>query len=345
MVGRARAVLTPASPYFARLADKNLPFISSGCALFDCALGGGFVSGRVVNIIGDKSTGKTLQAIEISANFRRKHPNGKVKYREVEAAFDQDYAQALGMPVDTIDFGEEDEVETAEEFFDEVDRMIDDLKGEHGLYILDSLDALTDNAEKKLKIGDGATYGAGKAKMMSQGFRRLVRKIEKSNLLLVVISQIRENIGAGLFGAKWTRSGGKALDFYCSQVIMLADMGKIKRESGGNERVVGLKVRARVTKNKVGLPYREVEYPLIFGYGIDDVSAMVDWLLEPGQKKYADVLDKVRVSKSTKTAFMTRARDKGPAYMQELREVLEPAVRAAWIEIETQFLPKAGKYV
>lgn len=336
-----RAKLTPASPYFARLAEKNLPFVSSGCTLFDCALGGGYVLGRVVNIVGDKSTGKTLLAIEACANFRNKYPEGHIRYAEAEAAFDQDYAEALGMPVSSISFSEEGEVTTAEEFFADLEKTIDALDGQAGLYVIDSLDALSDKAEMAMKLDDKATFGMGKQKMMSQGFRKLVRKIESSNLLIIVISQIRENIGV-TFGAKYIRSGGKALDFYCSHIIWLAELGKIKKELRGNTRVIGINVKAQVKKNKIGLPYREVEFPLLFGYGIDDVQAAVEWFL--GQKEYGSVLDELRLSKTTYKTALTRIRDKGPAEVQKLRDVLEPALRKAWIDIETDFLPKAGKY-
>src|SRR5487761_2481019 len=151
--------------YFASGTEKNLKFVSTGCALLDEVLGGGYVLGRVVNLVGDKSTGKTLLAIEASANFLKRYPKGIVRYAEAEAAFDNDYAAALGLPVERVEFA--DTIFTVEDFFEALEKMLDALKDNPCLYILDSLDALSDRAELERDI-DAGTYGGNKPKQIGQ---------------------------------------------------------------------------------------------------------------------------------------------------------------------------------
>ena len=339
----ARKKLNPTGPYFSqKAADKGLPFVSTGCKLIDCALGGGWVLGRVANIVGDKSTGKTLQTIETTVNFLRAYKNGMARYVEVESAFDEPYARALGWPADKVDRPEPGTIDTVEDFFEDVEKWLDKTKAQPSIYIIDSLDALTSKAEMERSVGQ-ATYGQEKAKMMSEGFRKLVRRIEESKMLLVVVSQVRDKIGV-TFGETKTRSGGKALDFYASQIVWLADMGKIKRTVGGVERVVGLKVRANVKKNKVGLAWRTADYPIIFGYGIDDIQAGLEWLLDVCGKDGHPLLDELRITKSGVTAYCQKVRNEGPKDAEPLRDRVNAAVDDKWQSIEDSFLPKAGKY-
>lgn len=335
-----RVQLTEASPYFAMLSEKDLPFVSSGCLIFDCMLGGGYVLGRVANIVGDKSTGKTLLAMEAMANFHRKYAEGRMFYRECEAAWDADYARALGLPDEVEVLDGDDKLDTVEDFFADLDKVLDDLNGAPGIYILDSLDALSDREEMKRALGD-ATYGTGKAKLMSEGFRKVVRRLEQSRLLLIVVSQIRDNIGA-MFGAKHTRAGGKALDFYASQIIWLAETGKKKRVVLGIERIESINIKANCKKNKVGLAYRQCEFPILLGYGIDDVSASIEWLFKTMPD--APVLEELRLSKTGWEKALRAKRDEGYAELNEWREKLSPVVVDRWREIEITFLPKVGKY-
>jgi recombination protein RecA len=318
--------------------DKGHDYVSSGCALVDCVLGGGYVLGRMVNIVGDKSTGKTLLAIEAVINFLNTYPDGHVRYAEVEAAFDKEYAASLGMPVDRVDFATE--MNTVEDWYVDVERMIDTLKGEAGLYIIDSLDALSDKAEIERKIDDGS-FGAAKAKKISESFRKFVRKLESSRCLLIVISQIRDNIGV-MFGAKHTRSGGHALDFYASQIIWLHEAGKIDRTVQGVKRVIGLEVRARCTKNKVGLPWREAKFRILFGYGIDDLSANAEWL---DQLKRPDLLTSLGFTGRSVSTWIGKVRDgASDVSAAYLRPRLAKTVIDTWREIEREFIPPASKY-
>ena len=264
---------------------ENLQFIRTGCTMLDCVLGGGWIIGRMVNLVGDKSTGKTLLAMEAAANFIKQYPEGDVQYKECEWAFDPEYASALGIPMDRITL-DQGGLTTIEDLMRDVDILLDAKDGATTptLYIVDSLDALSDEAEMDREVGKG-NYGAAKAKMLSEFFRTRNPRLSKSNVCLLVVSQVRDNLNAGMFGKKHLRSGGKALDFYASQVIWLYNMGMTKRTRSKVERVVGVKVKAKNDKNKVSLPYRECEFAITFGFGVEDIQASRDWLKEVGDKE------------------------------------------------------------
>lgn len=287
-------------------------FIPSGCKTLDLALGGGWARRRIANVVGDKAVGKTLIMIEAAANFNLIEPKGKIRYREAESAFDNDYAAALGFPVEKVDFGEP--VDTIEDVFEDLEKVLKGAKGPE-IYILDSLDSLSDRAEMERKIDEGS-YGMGKAKMLSQMFRRLVRDMANKDVTLFIVSQVRDNIGV-TFGRKTTRSGGRALDFYASQILFLSQLGKLDRTISNIKRVTGVKVRAQVDKNKVGLPYRECGFPIMFGFGIDDWRACSDYIKE--------VTGEI-VPKTTP--------------LEELHE----RVTKHWWEIEKKFMPVDKKY-
>jgi len=323
--------------YFATSAGKSHQFVTSGARLFDSILGGGYVLGRVVNLVGDKSTGKTLLAIEASANFARDYPTGKIRYAEAEAAFDQQYAESLGMPIEHVEFAEN--IFTVEDFHADLKKHLKELNGKPGLYILDSLDALSDEAELKREIGDGS-YGGTKPKKLGELFRRLVQDIEASNCLLIIISQIRDKLNV-TFGETKTRSGGRSLDFYASQVIWLAEVEKLKKTIDKVDRIIGIKVRANCKKNKIGLPFRQCEFPLLFGYGIDDVTAGVEWLIEVNR---SERLKELGLSEAGYKVRLTNLRNKGGDELRDLRRSLSVIIDEEWTRIETSFLPKSRKY-
>lgn len=311
----------------------SFDFVSSGCTLLNQALGGGYPLGRIVNIVGDKSTAKTALATEAIVNFKRQY-NGKAAYRDSEAAFDEAYAVQMGLPKD-VDLGK-DRLITVEAFYKDLNAFVGATKGKPAMYVLDSLDALSDADEIEQEFG-AASYGTGKAKKMSELFRKLTDKIERSNTLLIIVSQVRDNIGA-MFGEKHKRSGGRALDFYASQILFLAHLGMLKRTINKVERPYGIQVRANVRKNKVGLPFRKMDFEFWFGYGIEDVASSVNWLNEVGR------LSDVNINKSEVKAYLKALGDMPKAeYAKELQLVL-PAAKKAWVEIDTSFLPKRTKY-
>lgn len=336
---RQRPSLTAHQSYF--LSDKeSLSFVPSGCTLLNCALGGGYPLGRIVNIVGDRSTAKTGLATEALINFLTKYPKGRAAYRESEAAFDKGYAEAMGLPLEKIDFGPEAPLTTVEDFARDFDKFLDDqIKAKQpGIYILDSLDALSDEAEMERDIGKG-TYAMEKAKMLSTFFRKSASKIERAKVLLLIVSQVRDNIGA-MFGDKHKRSGGRALDFYASQVLYLAHIKTHKRTINKVERPTGILIKAKLKKNKVALPFREAEFSFIFGYGIEDVKASVEWLQEVGRIKDWDDISEADIKDYLKVLDGLSQEE----YAKEQVRI-SGVVKQVWREIETTFLPVRKKYM
>lgn len=317
---------------------EHLEFIPSGCSLLDLTvLGGGWPLGRISNIVGDKSTGKTLMAIEACANFARKYPKGKIWYREAEAAFDEDYAKRLGLPVDRVDFGSDGldtSWDTIEDIFEDIDAKVDEGSKQPGLYIIDSLDALTDREEIKRKIDKGS-YGTAKAKFMSEMLRRMKRRIKTSRTHLMIISQVRQKIGF-VVGEKHTRAGGDALHFYASQELWLKHIARITESVRGEKHAIGIKVLARCKKNKIAEPFGQCMYQIRFGYGIEDLEASLEWL---EAKKRLNLLGVKSVDK-----FLDDI-DRLPAdEFYERNEKVKVAVMKAWREIQDELAPSRSKY-
>lgn len=286
----------------------------------------------------------TLLAIEACCNFNLIYPNGKIIYLEGEAAFDMDYAAALGMPTDQIEFAGEDlEDFTIESWFEHLtNTLIKITKTEQPcLYVVDSLDSLSDKAEKEREITKG-TYGASKPKLIGELFRRLVKDIEQTRLHLMIISQVRDKIGV-MFGERQTRTGGRAMDFYASQILWLAQIKKLDKTIRKQTRVYGTIVKAKCKKNKVGLPYRECEFPILFGYGIDDIAAMLTWLETISAKD--SILQIVNQSSYKNVGELTeeiKHMDKA-SYLQICNELTSEVIDQ-WESIEQKFLPTTSKY-
>lgn len=304
---------------------------TTGCTLLDCALGGGWARNRIVNVVGDSKTGKSLLAIEACANFRKALPNGKIFYIEVEAAFDEDFAATLGLPKGHVEFPTD--IFTVEDLFKKIEGIMSKAK-EDTLIIVDSLDALSDQAELEKEI-DAGSFGAAKAKKLSELFRRLVQKIESKRVTLIIVSQIREAIGI-MFGKTQSRSGGRALDFYASQIVWLHHHGKLKKTRDGVERVIGVKINAKVEKNKIGVPFREAAFPIYFNYGVEDVIAGLEFLDKFSTK---DVI----AGQPIKKVLANLHRFSTDEY-SKLRKLVSKEVKVAWDLIEDKFDLKRRKY-
>jgi RecA/RadA recombinase len=184
---------------------------------------------------------------------------------------------------------------------------------------------------------DEGTFGAEKAKKLSQLFRRLTQKMAEKRVTLMIISQVRSKIGFTM-GRSTTRQGGLALDFYASQVLYLSQVNRLVKTISGITRVVGISILAKLDKNKVGANYREAEFDIIFGYGVDDVRACLKWLDE------AKSLAEAGVAKD-KIKGYGREIQKWPddEYVAELDRI-HALVDRRWREIELEFLPPRQKY-
>jgi recombination protein RecA len=335
--GEDQATARKGGSYF--VGAKKLNFVSSGCAILDDVLGGGYALGRITNIVGDKSTGKTLLAMEGLTNFALQYTKGVGRYAEAEDAWDIEYARALGAPVDKIILNKKSaDMRTVEDFHDDLRNFCDDRakKKQSGFYVLDSLDGLSDEAEMEREITAG-TYGAEKAKQMSTLFRKLRGKIREGNTHLQVISQTRQRIGV-TFGRKYSRSGGDALNFYASQVLYIAHVGRVYKVRRGIKRAVGVDIQVNCEKNKIGLPFRTCRIPIVFGYGVDDIMANLFWLKENKS------LDAAGLTIESARNLMNNHWDLDPEERREVRQALADVVHEVYAEIETEFLPTQPKY-
>lgn len=336
---RARLKLPDPAPSLADEYESSCEFLPSGSTLLDQVLGGGWAQSRIINLVGDRSSGKTLLAIEACANFAAKFKAKDICYAEAEAAFDSNYAKSIGLPDGVHFLTEEEQFDTVEGWYEHFKGWLTKRKSNQGpcLYILDSMDALSDDAEMKREIGEGS-FGAAKAKKLSELFRRIVRLAQKKQCTLIVISQLREAIGV-MFGEKHRRSGGKALDFYCSQIVWLAERGKIKQKVRGKDYTIGLNVLARTKKNKVGIPFRDANLTIIFSYGVDDEISMLDWLKE---QKAENLI--VMEPKACREAIMECRKNGERDALADISDDLKAAVRKRWRQIEKQLAPTMKKY-
>lgn len=319
---------------------EQIEFFSTGAYLLDLMLGGGWAQGRVINLVGDRSSGKTLIAVEAVANILNITDKAYIRYREVESAWNAQYARTIGMPVGIEP--PSDEIDTVEQLFSDLDTFLNTLDGKKpALYVVDSLDALSDSTEMESDFDKGS-YGAAKAKLLSKLFRQRIRVMERKNCTLLVISQIRDKIGV-MFGETKTRSGGRALDFYASQIVWLAEVKKIERTVLGEKRVIGSLVKARCRKNKVGMPHREVEIAVLYNYGVDDEESMIAYcekqkILRELPETWPDEGSKLRAQ----LALMRKQQNRSG--IRELQNDLRRICYDRWMAIEERLAPTMSKY-
>lgn len=273
---------------------KETIYFRTGCEVLDKLLGGnkdvfGVPAGKFINIVGDKSAGKTFLSNEFIA-WAKYNLGKKFKwcYDDCESGYSFNTEELYGFEIMPAAIEDRVHSENVEDAFCNINNFTERLKeDEFGIYVLDSLDGLTsyeqdERAEERLKaFADGkqltkGTYGMGKQKYLSQEFfPQLCSIIEKKNVLVIIISQIRENVDMFSF-EKFSRSGGKAMDFYAHTVLWLATVKKILKK----ETPVGVVVKAKTTKSKTPRPFRECFFSFLYDYGLDSIGTNIDYLFD-----------------------------------------------------------------
>ncbi len=298
-----------------RLGNKDVlvpvNVIPSGCLSIDAALGvGGFPRGRVIEIYGPESGGKTTLTLQVIAEAQKL--GGQAAFIDAEHALDPSYARKLGVDVDNLLVSQPDHGEQALEIAETLIRS-----GGVDVVVIDSVAALVPKAELEGDMGD-PSMGL-QARLMSQALRKLTAIVSKSRTCLIFINQIREKIGV-MFGNPETTTGGRALKFYAS---MRVDIRRIQAIKDG-DRVVGSRTRAKIVKNKVAAPFREAEFDILYGEGISREGDLIDLGVDKG------ILEKSGTWISFAGERMGQGRDNARVFLKEnadVREKLEAALR------------------
>jgi len=251
--------------------NHDVETISSGSIFLDKALGGGFAVGRVIEIYGKESSGKTTIAMEAIVEYQKKYPDKVVGFLDVENAYDPNYGLNLGIDQSKNRFIFS-QPESGEIAFRILEKMVD--SEQVGLIIVDSVAAMTPQAEIDGDFGE-SKMGLH-ARLMSQGMRKLIGKIKKSNTTVIFLNQTRMKIGIS-FGDPTVVPGGEALKFYASQ--RLQTFNRMGTKDGDGELQSNI-VKVKVKKNKIAPPHREAEFQIRFGEGIDKITETIEVAVE-----------------------------------------------------------------
>ncbi len=299
--------------------ERTMEVISTGSIGLDIALGvGGLPKGRVVEIYGPESSGKTTIATHVIAEAQKK--GGICAIIDAEHAFDSSYAQRLGVDIDNLLISQPDYGEQALEI---ADRLI--LSGALDVVVIDSVAALVPKGELEGEMGD-SKMGL-QARLMSQALRKLTATISKTNTICIFINQLREKIGI-VFGNPETTTGGNALKFYCSVRLDIRRSAQIK--DGDN--AIGNRVKVKVVKNKVAPPFRSAEFDIIFGEGISKIGEIIDMGVE------MNIIQKSGSWFSYEGNKLGQGRDAVKALLGDnegLANEIEGKIRAKLIEMQT----------
>ncbi len=307
-------------------ASRDIDVVSTGSLGLDIALGcGGLPRGRVVEIYGPESSGKTTLTLQVIAEMQKL--GGTAAFVDAEHALDPGYAEKIGVNVDDLLVSQPDTGEQALEITDMLVRS-----GAVDIVVVDSVAALTPKAEIEGDMGD--SHMGLQARLMSQALRKLTGNIKRSNTLVIFINQIRMKIGV-MFGNPETTTGGNALKFYASVRLDIRRIGSVKK---GDE-VIGNETRVKVVKNKVAPPFRQAEFEILYGEGISFLGEIVDLGVNYGfiQKAgswYSYSNEKIGQGKDNVKAFLKEHPEKAKEIETKIRAeafsravpFIEPAV-------------------
>jgi recombination protein RecA len=293
---------------------EDIEVVSTGSLGLDIALGvGGLPRGRVVEIYGPESSGKTTLTLQVVAEMQKL--GGTCAFIDAEHALDVQYAQKLGVRLQDLLISQPDTGEQALEIVDALVRS-----GSVDLIVIDSVAALTPKAEIEGEMGD-ALPGL-QARLMSQALRKLTATIKKTNTMVIFINQIRMKIGV-MFGSPETTTGGNALKFYASVRLDIRRIGSIKK---GDE-VIGSETKVKVVKNKVSPPFKTAEFDILYGEGISREGEIIDMgveakVLEKSGAWYAYQGDKIGQGKDNAREFLRENRELSLEIENKVREAL-----------------------
>jgi recombination protein RecA len=300
-------------------AARNIDVISTGSITLDVALGiGGLPRGRVIEIYGPESSGKTTMTLHAIAECQKL--GGTAAFIDAEHALDPGYAKKLGVNIDDLLVSQPDTGEQALEVTDMLVRS-----GGVDLVVIDSVAALTPKAEIEGDMGD--SHMGLQARLMSQALRKLTANIQKSNTMVIFINQIRMKIGV-MFGSPETTTGGNALKFYASIRLDIRRIGAVKK---GDE-IIGNSTRVKVVKNKMAPPFKQAEFEIKYGEGVSHVGEILDLGVQEG------IVNKAGAWYSYNNEKIGQGKENSGVYLQEHPEIadeIEKQIREKLLPIKT----------
>ena len=303
-------------------ASVDIEAISTGSIGIDIALGiGGMPKGRIVEIYGPESSGKTTLALSVIAQAQKK--GGTCAFIDAEHALDPSYAKKIGVDIENLLISQPDAGEQALEITDTLVRS-----GAVDVLVVDSVAALVPKAELEGEMGD--QHMGLQARLMSQALRKLTATVSRSNTLVIFINQIRMKLGV-MFGSPETTTGGNALKFYASVRIDIRSIGKIKDK----EDIIGTQTRVKIVKNKVAPPFKVVDFDIMYGEGISKTGELIDLGIKSG------IVEKAGAWFSYKGEKLGQGRENAKLFLKEHPDVaqeIENKIRADAGHITTEMI-------
>lgn len=303
-------------------AHAQIETYSSGSLSLDLALGGGIPQGRIIEVFGPESSGKTTLALHAIAEVQRR--GGKAAFIDAEHALDIQYAKKIGVNIDHLLVSQPDDGEQALEICETLVRT-----GAVDIIVVDSVAALTPRAEIEGMMGD--SHMGLQARLMSQALRKLTSIVSKTKCSVIFINQIRMKIGV-MFGNPETTTGGNALKFYASLRLDVRRIDKITEKGEGEQHVVGSRTRVKVVKNKIAPPFRQAEFDILYAQGISREGDVLDLAVKYGYVEKAGAY--FRVGEET----LGQGREQARMYLKQnskLRDKLEEEIRSAYAKLST----------